>query len=52
MISIEYILAGAAILLLFSIVASKASDRLGIPALLIFREKITLTRFINNTLMT
>ncbi len=36
MLSIEYILAGVAILLLLSIVASKASDKLGIPALLIF----------------
>lgn len=36
MASIEYILAGAAMLLLFSIVASKASDRLGVPVLLIF----------------
>jgi len=36
MISIDYILAGAAMLLLFSVVASKASDKLGIPALLIF----------------
>ncbi|MFN3480216.1 MAG: potassium/proton antiporter [Thermodesulfovibrionales bacterium] len=34
--SIEYMLAGAAILLLLSIIASKASDILGIPALLIF----------------
>lgn len=36
MLSIEYILAGAAILLLLSIIASKVSDKLGIPALLIF----------------
>ncbi len=36
MLSIEYILAGAAILLLMSIIASKVSDKLGIPALLIF----------------
>ncbi|RJQ23961.1 MAG: potassium/proton antiporter [Nitrospiraceae bacterium] len=36
MISIEYILAGAAVLLLLSIIASKASDKLGIPALLLF----------------
>ena len=36
MLSIEYVLAGVAILLLLSIVASKASDKLGIPALLIF----------------
>ncbi|MBN2654647.1 MAG: potassium/proton antiporter [Nitrospirae bacterium] len=34
--SIEYILTGVAVLLLLSIVASKASDRLGVPALLIF----------------
>ncbi|MDX9715369.1 MAG: potassium/proton antiporter [Dissulfurispiraceae bacterium] len=34
--SIEYILTGVAILLLLSVVASKASDRLGVPALLIF----------------
>ncbi len=34
--SIEYILTGVAILLLLSIIASKASDRLGVPALLIF----------------
>jgi len=36
MISIEYIIAGSAILLLLSIIVSKASDKLGIPALLIF----------------
>ncbi|HEY7534817.1 MAG TPA: potassium/proton antiporter [Thermodesulfobacteriota bacterium] len=36
MISIEYILVGGSILLLLSIIASKASDKLGIPALLIF----------------
>ena len=36
MLSIEYMLAGAAILLLLSIIASKVSDKLGIPALLIF----------------
>jgi len=36
MLSIEYILAGAAFLLLLSIIASKASDKLGIPALLLF----------------
>jgi cell volume regulation protein A len=36
MTSIEYILTGAAVLLLLSIVASKASDKLGVPALLIF----------------
>lgn len=33
---IEYLLAGAAVLLLLSIIASKVSDKLGIPALLIF----------------
>jgi len=36
MISIEYILTGAAVLLLLSIIAGKASDKFGIPALLIF----------------
>lgn len=36
MVSIEHILVGAAMLLLFSVLASKASDKLGIPALLIF----------------
>lgn len=36
MISIEYILLGASILLLLSIIASKASSRLGVPALLVF----------------
>ncbi len=35
-ISIEYILLGASALLLLSIIASRASDRLGVPALLIF----------------
>ena len=32
----EYLLFGAAILLLLSIIASKASGRLGVPALLFF----------------
>lgn len=36
MISIEYILLGASVLLLLSIIASKTSDRFGIPSLLIF----------------
>lgn len=36
MISIEYILLGASILLLLSIIASKVFGRLGIPALLLF----------------
>jgi cell volume regulation protein A len=36
MISFEYILAGSAILLLLSIIVSRASGRLGVPALLIF----------------
>lgn len=36
MFSIEYILLGASILVLLSILASKASDRFGIPSLLIF----------------
>jgi cell volume regulation protein A len=36
MTSIEYILTGAAVLLLLSIVASKASGKIGVPALLIF----------------
>jgi NhaP-type Na+/H+ and K+/H+ antiporter len=36
MIAIEYILVSAAVLLLFSILASKVSSRLGIPALLLF----------------
>jgi len=35
-ISIEYLLTAAAALLLVSIIASKASDKLGIPALLLF----------------
>ncbi|MBZ0158042.1 MAG: potassium/proton antiporter [Alphaproteobacteria bacterium] len=35
-IPIEYILLGAAILLLLSIIASKASGRLGVPSLLLF----------------
>lgn len=35
-IHIEYILLGAAVLLLLSIVASKASGRLGVPSLLLF----------------
>jgi cell volume regulation protein A len=35
-ISIEYILLGAAVLLLLSIIASKASNRLGVPSLLLF----------------
>ncbi len=36
MIATEYILLGVAVLLLLSIVASKASGRLGVPSLLIF----------------
>jgi len=36
MIPIEYMLLGASLLLLFSILASKASDKFGIPSLLIF----------------
>ena len=36
MIALEYILAGAAILVLVSIIANKVSGRLGLPALLIF----------------
>jgi hypothetical protein len=36
MVAIEYILLGAAILLLLSIFASKASGRLGVPALVLF----------------
>lgn len=36
MIAIEYLLAGAAVLILLSIVANKVSGRLGLPALLIF----------------
>lgn len=36
MIAIEYVLAGAAILILFCIIANKVSGRLGLPALLIF----------------
>jgi cell volume regulation protein A len=36
MISIEYNLLGTAILLLLSVVASRASGRLGVPSLLIF----------------
>ncbi len=36
MIAIEIALVAAAVLLLFSILASKAFDRLGIPALLLF----------------
>ena len=36
MIAIEYILAGAAVLVLVSIIANKVSGRLGVPALLIF----------------
>ncbi|MBS4015171.1 MAG: potassium/proton antiporter [Candidatus Latescibacteria bacterium] len=36
MISIEYILLGASILLLLSIIASRISGRLGVPALLVF----------------
>ncbi len=36
MIGIEYILAGAAVLILLSIIANKVSGRLGLPALLIF----------------
>jgi cell volume regulation protein A len=36
MIPIEYILLGASVLLLISILASKGSDRFGIPSLLIF----------------
>lgn len=36
MLSLEYILAGSALLLLLSILTSRASGRLGIPALLIF----------------
>src|SRR3989338_11637123 len=35
-ISIEYLLIGASLLLLASILASKASHKLGVPALLIF----------------
>ncbi|MEW5745894.1 MAG: potassium/proton antiporter [Nitrospirota bacterium] len=35
-IPIEYILLGAAVLLLLSIIASKASGRLGVPSLLLF----------------
>ncbi|MFA5115829.1 MAG: cation:proton antiporter, partial [Candidatus Omnitrophota bacterium] len=35
-ISFEYLLLGGSILLLFSIVASKISDRFGVPALLLF----------------
>jgi len=36
MLSIEYILLGASVLLLLSIIASKASDKVGIPSLLLF----------------
>jgi cell volume regulation protein A len=36
MISIEHVLVAASILLLLSVVASKASAELGIPALLMF----------------
>ena len=36
MISIEYILLAASILLLLSIIASKTSGRMGVPALLFF----------------
>jgi len=36
MTPLEYILAGAAVLLLLSVIASKASGRLGVPALLLF----------------
>lgn len=36
MTSIEYILLGASILLLLSVIASKASGRLGVPALVLF----------------
>nr|MBA3715657.1 potassium/proton antiporter [Pyrinomonadaceae bacterium] len=36
MFAIEYILTGVAVLLLLSILASKASGRLGVPALLLF----------------
>ncbi|HRY75591.1 MAG TPA: potassium/proton antiporter [Methanoregulaceae archaeon] len=36
MIAIEYVLASAAVLILFSIIANKVSGRLGLPALLIF----------------
>ncbi len=36
MIALEYILAGAAVLILVSIIANKVSGRLGLPALLIF----------------
>jgi cell volume regulation protein A len=36
MISVEYIFVGAAGLLLLSIIASKTSGRLGVPALLFF----------------
>lgn len=36
MAPLEYILAGAAVLLLLSVIASKASGRLGVPALLLF----------------
>jgi cell volume regulation protein A len=36
MIAIEYILLGAAVLLLLSILASKASGRIGVPSLLFF----------------
>lgn len=35
-VSMEHILLGASVLVLLSVVASKASDKLGIPALLIF----------------
>ncbi len=36
MVAIEYIIAGAAVLVLVSIIANKVSGRLGLPALLIF----------------
>ena len=36
MTPLEYILVGAAVLLLLSVIASKASGRLGVPALLLF----------------
>ena len=36
MISFEYILLGVGVLLLISILASKASGRLGVPSLLLF----------------